>query len=491
MICLRKYFLSFLIIFGVLSSIAVSSVSAMESVEVPVDVPEDYQEDTVYTYALLSTSDSVSSTALIDSVSYELNSGFDFRYNTNYSSGSSSYSTSVFSAGSVFNGTYYRDFTTNSSTQNSFYFTTSSAEILVPLISSNTNNVTELSLGGSFTIIPAVVRGTSSGVYDLSYVQYYYNPTSCKLIVQTDSTSFSYDIPSTGSGLNKRYNLNSFSQSYSTPINIRSVSLVFTYGLSQSWSNSFSGYGLYFGFNVFGSPSVSYSPDGSEQLAALAQFLTERFDVDLSSLLNYLHLIYSNTNDFKVTFETIVSVLNSISSKLDDLGVQVSDIRSYMTIILQSLTSTLNSNAADIVTAIEENIQKVLDEFSESFKADNQSQVESQNQELQSQAAALESAQDAFYGDMSTNFSNISTAFDNIINGSDSQPVFTAIAYIGTVITQVFDSLGYFKYVFLIPLFLSLMLVIVGRLSRSSSTRSSSDRGDGGSKGGEGGAGHS
>ena len=224
--------------------------------------------------------------------------------------------------------------------------------------------------------------------------------------------------------------------------------------------------------------------DVQNTLNDLASFLAERFDVDLSSVYNLLLNIYSDTGNIRTTLTQVYTILGVISTKLDTLHSDNVTFRSVFQAAVTDIISTLQSESDDIQQKIEDEINKVLGSLNESFENDKNSAVASGSDSLNSQAGALDSAEAGFQDSASQSFQDINNGFNSMMGESGTISIVNAFSVVGQLFQRVWDALGYYNFVFLFPLFVSLALVVIGRIARATGARNSGDRGDGDSKDG-------
>lgn len=368
-------------------------------------------------------------------------------------------------------------------------FSSSSFSVEISLVGS-LSQVTSLNFAGmlSFFCYAAPFNHYITGYpdwRDIPSVDNAFNtwfPSTCQLIIETDTNKYEQALIGQSPGQFDFDNIGTYN--FSSPTNVKSVKVRFIYTNMPTSAPVYWGRGqgggvflVYANNPTVGIPGTDLGDlNGTmenihQQLQDLANVVASIHNVDNSAILNYLQLIYQKTENIDQTLATVLSTLGSMQSLLNSMNISLADMRQYMTTMLNTLVSTMNSNTADIVAVIREVQQLMQQYFEEQFGQAGGEEVQSGAQELEDAVLDYGSKEDEYF----TQAGDSLGALDWNFSYSDSMQ--QGFLQIGNIFERIWQALGEYKAVYFAPLLLALALVIVGRLSRNS--HRSSSRGGG------------
>ena len=307
-------------------------------------------------------------------------------------------------------------------------------------------------------------------------------PSTCELIIETESNTYEQVLTGSTPGHFNFTNIGTYN--FSSPTNVQSVKVRFIYTGMPTDSPVYWGSGMGGGLFLVYANNPTVGIPGTDlgdlngtmeniqqQLQDLANIVASIHNVDNASILNYLQMIYQKTENIEQALSIVLSTLSSMQSLLNSMNISLADMRQYMTTMLNTLVSTMNTNTADIVAVIRE-VQQLMEQyFEEQFGQAGGEEVQSGAQELEDAVLDYGSKEDEYF----TQAGDSLGALDWSFSYSDSMQ--QGFLQIGNIFERIWQALGEYKAVYFAPLLLALALVIVGRLSRNS--HRSSSRGGG------------
>lgn len=203
----------------------------------------------------------------------------------------------------------------------------------------------------------------------------------------------------------------------------------------------------------------------ADEIAAQSDILNAMYG-DLVAVCNS---IYQATQDIKVAQDLANTYLSNIAQVLGNIDDTTSRIYDLLSVQLQLLISTIQTESDDIQGAIAKQTQDIIAYLDNAFSG-SVGQLPNMTDNLQGNIDNVDSIEDIYISEASTRFNELSSAFTGFSGGALS-----GVSLVSTLFTRVWNVFGEWVILYTFPLYLGLALLIIGRLGRHSS-RSSSDK---------------
>lgn len=203
----------------------------------------------------------------------------------------------------------------------------------------------------------------------------------------------------------------------------------------------------------------------ADEIAVQSDILNAMYG-DLVAVCNS---IYQATQDIKVAQDLANTYLSEIARVLGNIDDTTTRIYDLLSVQLQLLISTIQTESDDIQAAIAKQTGDIIAYLDNAFSG-SIGQLPGQTDNLQGQITNNDTAENNYKSDAATRFNELSATFTGFSGGALS-----GVSLVSTLFTRVWIVLGEWVILYTFPLYLGLALLIIGRLGRHSS-RSSSDK---------------
>lgn len=209
--------------------------------------------------------------------------------------------------------------------------------------------------------------------------------------------------------------------------------------------------------------------DALENMADAITAQSEVLSAMYADVIDVCNSIYERTGDMLEAqnlanqyFAQIIPILNIISGNTDEIVSTTANIYSLLQTQFQLLISTINQESGEIQDAIDQAVDDLIAYLDSVFRG-AVGELPSQNESTGGLITDYESAESDLFESSDESFSQVVPEVPEF-----SSELIAAFALINTIFNSIWDQLGDFKFVFIFPLTLALVLLAIGRISKFS-----------------------
>lgn len=206
--------------------------------------------------------------------------------------------------------------------------------------------------------------------------------------------------------------------------------------------------------------------DVANQIGAMSDLLNAK----LGDIAQIVQLIYENTNDINVTLEICKGYFEAMLDSLESIDGTVIDIYSLLDTQFRMLISAINTASANIKGAIEQQTEDMQEYFDNVFGSAVNDDLTGETENIQSGMDNVDNAEQGYISTATDRFDGIVGSFTGFNGG-----VASGVSLVSTLFERVWTSFGEYIIVYSFPLSLGLVLLLIGRISRSDGSNRDDD----------------